>query len=89
MERFSAGDGTNTARYLCSLRGKPLCETSFFFLNVSESEVFFFFFFLVLQLGLGDVVDRNTPALVPMENYHLRNVSCGWWHTLAIADAPT
>ncbi|CAL9046332.1 ultraviolet-B receptor UVR8-like isoform X1 [Musa acuminata AAA Group] len=41
------------------------------------------------QLGLGDAIDRNIPALVPMENLRPKNVSCGWWHTLVLAESPT
>ncbi|URE03685.1 E3 ubiquitin-protein ligase [Musa troglodytarum] len=41
------------------------------------------------QLGLGDAIDRNIPASVPMENLRPKNVSCGWWHTLLLAESPT
>ncbi|XP_020598966.1 LOW QUALITY PROTEIN: ultraviolet-B receptor UVR8-like [Phalaenopsis equestris] len=41
------------------------------------------------QLGLGDSIDRNIPSLVPIENLRVMNVSCGWWHTLALAHSPT
>ncbi|XP_020102197.1 ultraviolet-B receptor UVR8 isoform X3 [Ananas comosus] len=41
------------------------------------------------QLGLGDAIDRNIPSQVPMETYHLLNISCGWWHTLVLAESPT
>lgn len=41
------------------------------------------------QLGLGDVIDRNIPVEVPMENCTPKNVACGWWHTLLLAESPT
>ncbi|XP_042467016.1 ultraviolet-B receptor UVR8-like isoform X1 [Zingiber officinale] len=41
------------------------------------------------QLGLGDAIDRNTPALVPLGSHRPKNVSCGWWHTLVFAESPT
>ncbi|XP_038890558.1 ultraviolet-B receptor UVR8 isoform X3 [Benincasa hispida] len=41
------------------------------------------------QLGLGDVIDRNIPVEVPMENCIPKNVACGWWHTLLLAESPT
>ncbi|XP_010931215.1 PH, RCC1 and FYVE domains-containing protein 1 isoform X2 [Elaeis guineensis] len=41
------------------------------------------------QLGLGDAIDRNIPSQVPIEAYHPTNVSCGWWHTLVLAESPT
>ncbi|XP_020252473.1 ultraviolet-B receptor UVR8-like [Asparagus officinalis] len=40
------------------------------------------------QLGLGDSVDRSTPAQVPTDMHHLTNISCGWWHTLALSESP-
>ncbi|XP_077217335.1 PH, RCC1 and FYVE domains-containing protein 1-like isoform X2 [Tasmannia lanceolata] len=41
------------------------------------------------QLGLGDVVDRSIPSQVPIDGCILKNVSCGWWHTLLLAESPT
>ncbi|KAL3650190.1 hypothetical protein CASFOL_006593 [Castilleja foliolosa] len=41
------------------------------------------------QLGLGDVIDRNTPSEVSTDGYTARNVACGWWHTLLLAESPT
>ncbi|XP_061336383.1 ultraviolet-B receptor UVR8-like isoform X1 [Gastrolobium bilobum] len=41
------------------------------------------------QLGLGDVVDRNIPSEVTMEGCVAKNVACGWWHTLLLAESPT
>lgn len=38
------------------------------------------------QLGLGDVVDRNVPSQVKTDGYVARNVACGWWHTLLLAE---
>ncbi|KAL5220980.1 hypothetical protein ABZP36_025693 [Zizania latifolia] len=49
---------------------------------------FFFFNFLHMQLGLGDSMDRNVPCSVPVDAYHPLNVSCGWWHTLVLAEPP-
>lgn len=40
------------------------------------------------QLGLGDAKDRNIPSQVPIEDYCPTNVSCGWWHTLVLAESP-
>ncbi|CAA2991856.1 ultraviolet-B receptor UVR8 isoform X1 [Olea europaea var. sylvestris] len=41
------------------------------------------------QLGLGDVIDRNIPTQVPIDGFIPRNVACGWWHTLLLAESPT
>ncbi|KAF8402976.1 hypothetical protein HHK36_011069 [Tetracentron sinense] len=41
------------------------------------------------QLGLGDVIDRNIPSQVPIDGYLPKNVACGWWHTLLLAESPT
>ncbi|KAL7147729.1 hypothetical protein ABFS83_06G126200 [Erythranthe nasuta] len=41
------------------------------------------------QLGLGDVIDRNAPCEVPTDGYVAKNVACGWWHTLLLAESPT
>ncbi|KAL8093493.1 uncharacterized protein LOC141690035 [Apium graveolens] len=41
------------------------------------------------QLGLGDVIDRNIPSEVPLDGRVPKNISCGWWHTLLLAEAPT
>ncbi|KAK8549438.1 hypothetical protein V6N13_027191 [Hibiscus sabdariffa] len=41
------------------------------------------------QLGLGDVIDRNIPSLVTIEGSSPKNIACGWWHTLLLAEAPT
>ncbi|KAL8462852.1 hypothetical protein ACS0TY_033741 [Phlomoides rotata] len=41
------------------------------------------------QLGLGDVIDRNIPCEVSMDGYLARNVACGWWHTLLLAESPS
>ncbi|XP_010256797.1 PREDICTED: ultraviolet-B receptor UVR8-like isoform X2 [Nelumbo nucifera] len=40
------------------------------------------------QLGLGDVIDRNVPSQVPLDCIP-KNVACGWWHTLVLAESPT
>ncbi|XP_021290020.1 ultraviolet-B receptor UVR8-like [Herrania umbratica] len=40
------------------------------------------------QLGLGDTIDRNTPAPVPIDGCLPKNVACGWWHTLLLAETP-
>ncbi|KAG2690641.1 hypothetical protein I3760_09G197000 [Carya illinoinensis] len=40
------------------------------------------------QLGLGDSVDRNTPFQVSITGYRPKNVACGWWHTLLLAERP-
>ncbi|KAJ7960162.1 Ultraviolet-B receptor UVR8 [Quillaja saponaria] len=42
------------------------------------------------QLGLGDVIDRNIPSPVTIDGcYVAKNVACGWWHTLVLAELPT
>lgn len=38
------------------------------------------------QLGLGDVIDRNIPAQVTIDGCVPKNVACGWWHTLLLAE---
>ncbi|TQE08237.1 hypothetical protein C1H46_006204 [Malus baccata] len=40
------------------------------------------------QLGLGDSVDRNIPSQVSIEGCLLKNIACGWWHTLLLAERP-
>ncbi|XP_059305547.1 ultraviolet-B receptor UVR8-like isoform X8 [Lycium ferocissimum] len=40
------------------------------------------------QLGLGDTVDRNDPCEVPVDDCTPKNVACGWWHTLLLAESP-
>ncbi|XP_060202019.1 ultraviolet-B receptor UVR8-like isoform X2 [Lycium barbarum] len=40
------------------------------------------------QLGLGDTVDRNDPCEVPIDDCTPKNVACGWWHTLLLAESP-
>ncbi|KHN13116.1 Putative E3 ubiquitin-protein ligase HERC4 [Glycine soja] len=41
------------------------------------------------QLGLGDVIDRNIPSEVTIEGCVPKNVACGWWHTLLLAESHT
>ncbi|GMH19068.1 hypothetical protein Nepgr_020909 [Nepenthes gracilis] len=41
------------------------------------------------QLGLGDVIDHNVPSRVKIDGYLARNIACGWWHTLLLAEPPT
>lgn len=41
------------------------------------------------QLGLGDVIDRNIPSQVTIDGCVPKNVACGWWHTLLLAESPT
>ncbi|XP_012088011.1 ultraviolet-B receptor UVR8 isoform X2 [Jatropha curcas] len=40
------------------------------------------------QLGLGDSIDRNIPSQVPIDGCQPKNIKCGWWHTLLLADIP-
>lgn len=54
-----------------------------------EGEVFCWGWNKYGQLGLGDSMDRNVPCIVPVDGYHPLNVSCGWWHTLVLAESPT
>lgn len=39
------------------------------------------------QLGLGDVIDRSTPSQVTIEGCRPKNIVCGWWHTLLLAES--
>ncbi|XP_021757263.1 ultraviolet-B receptor UVR8-like isoform X2 [Chenopodium quinoa] len=41
------------------------------------------------QLGLGDAIDRNIPSQVKIDGCVAKNVACGWWHTLLLAESPT
>ncbi|CAK7342808.1 unnamed protein product [Dovyalis caffra] len=41
-----------------------------------------------VQLGVGDSIDRNIPSQVPIEGCRPKNVACGWWHTLLLAETP-
>ncbi|XP_043701848.1 ultraviolet-B receptor UVR8-like isoform X1 [Telopea speciosissima] len=41
------------------------------------------------QLGLGDVIDRNIPSQVNIDSCLVKNLACGWWHTLLLAEPPT
>lgn len=41
-----------------------------------------------MQLGLGDVIDRNIPSQVPIDGRVPKNIACGWWHTLLLAETP-
>ena len=58
---------------------------------------FFLFSFLLMegflalyaQLGLGDCIDRNIPSPVSIGGCQLKNVACGWWHTLLLATTST
>ena len=43
-------------------------------------------YYLPGQLGLGDSADRNVPCQVVIAGCRPRNVACGWWHTLLVAD---
>ncbi|WCJ19674.1 Regulator of chromosome condensation (RCC1) family protein [Euphorbia peplus] len=54
-----------------------------------EGEVFGWGWNKYGQLGLGDVIDRNVPCPVTIEGCVPRNVACGWWHTLLLAESPT
>ncbi|XP_059428338.1 ultraviolet-B receptor UVR8-like isoform X2 [Corylus avellana] len=40
------------------------------------------------QLGLGDSTDRNEPSQVSIDGCRPKNVACGWWHTLLLAERP-
>ncbi|XP_021888390.1 ultraviolet-B receptor UVR8-like isoform X3 [Carica papaya] len=40
------------------------------------------------QLGLGDSTDRNTPSLIQINGCRPKNIACGWWHTLLLAQIP-
>ncbi|KAK6929399.1 Regulator of chromosome condensation, RCC1 [Dillenia turbinata] len=41
------------------------------------------------QLGLRDVIDRNVPCQVTIDGCIPKNVACGWWHTLLLAESPS
>ncbi|RRT49280.1 hypothetical protein B296_00015812 [Ensete ventricosum] len=79
MDKYFAGDGTNMARYRFHA-----IQVLFRLSNIDLQ-----FFSFHSQLGLGDSIDRNIPAVVPIENLQPKNVSCGWWHTLVLAESPT
>jgi len=64
-----------------------LTRVAIFFAD--EGEVFCWGWNKYGQLGLGDSMDRNVPCNVPVDTYHPLNVSCGWWHTLVLAESPT
>lgn len=89
MEKCFAGDGTSMARYVFSLVLVAYCHNNsvvnhcLSILKILEASTY------TLQLGLGDVIDRNIPVEVPMENCNSKNVACGWWHTLLLAESPT
>ena len=87
MGKCSAGDGTSMARYSLWFLSKCMfisCSPrSDLVLRILEVSIY------TMQLGLGDVIDRNIPVEVPMENCTPKNVSCGWWHTLLLAESPT
>ncbi|CAM8954917.1 unnamed protein product [Rhodiola kirilowii] len=51
-----------------------------------EDEVFCWGWNKYGQLGLGDVVDRSIPTQVKIEGCVAKNVACGWWHTLLLAE---
>ncbi|KAJ7520672.1 hypothetical protein O6H91_19G016700 [Diphasiastrum complanatum] len=38
------------------------------------------------QLGLGDIINRDIPSQVPLEE-RACSVACGWWHTLSLVYA--
>ncbi|KAK9920599.1 hypothetical protein M0R45_029150 [Rubus argutus] len=40
------------------------------------------------QLGLGDTVDRNIPCQVSIDGCLPKDIACGWWHTLLLAERP-
>ncbi|CAN8279462.1 unnamed protein product [Cochlearia groenlandica] len=39
------------------------------------------------QLGVGDVIDRNAPSEVRIEDCIPKNIACGWWHTLLLGQS--
>ncbi|XP_052184195.1 ultraviolet-B receptor UVR8 isoform X2 [Diospyros lotus] len=39
------------------------------------------------QLGLGDMIDRSVPSQVQIEGCVAKNIACGWWHTLLLAES--
>lgn len=41
-----------------------------------------------VQLGLGDTIDRNVPSRVSIDGCVTKNIACGWWHTLLLAEEP-
>ncbi|PWA51253.1 hypothetical protein CTI12_AA465710 [Artemisia annua] len=40
-------------------------------------------------LGLGDVIDHNVPSQVALDRRVPRVATCGWWHTLLLAELRT
>ncbi|KAH7672795.1 Regulator of chromosome condensation 1/beta-lactamase-inhibitor protein II [Dioscorea alata] len=58
-------------------------------ITTEEGDVFCWGWNKYGQLGLGDAIDRSLPIQVQIDNYFPTNISCGWWHTLLLAEAPT
>ncbi|XP_039144638.1 ultraviolet-B receptor UVR8-like isoform X8 [Dioscorea cayenensis subsp. rotundata] len=58
-------------------------------ITTEDGEVFCWGWNKYGQLGLGDAIDRNIPAIVQMETCCAINISCGWWHTSVLAESPT
>uniref|UniRef100_A0A7N0UV03 RCC1-like domain-containing protein n=1 Tax=Kalanchoe fedtschenkoi TaxID=63787 RepID=A0A7N0UV03_KALFE len=53
---------------------------------ITEGQVFCWGWNKYGQLGLGDVADRNIPSEVKIDGCIAKNVACGWWHTLLLAE---
>ncbi|KAJ0987823.1 hypothetical protein J5N97_006179 [Dioscorea zingiberensis] len=58
-------------------------------ITTEDGEVFCWGWNKYGQLGLGDAIDRSIPTVVRIETCRPTNVSCGWWHTLVLAESPT
>jgi Regulator of chromosome condensation (RCC1) repeat len=67
----------------------PSPFSSFWLTNIFQGFSYNFLLSSGMQLGLGDAIDRNIPSQVQIESYKPLNVSCGWWHTLVLAESPS
>ncbi|XP_050384871.1 ultraviolet-B receptor UVR8 isoform X2 [Argentina anserina] len=65
------------------------CGARHSFIITEDAKVFGWGWNKYGQLGLGDVIDRNIPAQVMIDGCVPKNVACGWWHTLLLAELPT
>lgn len=90
MQKFSAGDGISMGRYKAAIINVSfhICSVMLPF-QVCPYKSNTGYFLQTMKLGLGDVIDRNIPAQVIIDGCVPKNVACGWWHTLLLAELPT
>lgn len=83
MAKYLAGVGISMARYDVNC---PLyLATTGYSIGTNDK---FILLLACLQLGLGDTMDRNIPAQIPIDGCLPKNIACGWWHTLLLAEVP-